>query len=136
MARLIFAVVSTILEEAAIVVIVRWALPEIDVHIPLWGLIIVMVVWGAYSVITYRLGSRALGQKPLISLPEMVGSKGEVVSPLAPEGLIKIRGELWMAKSAGGDDIELGGKVIVVGQDSLKLVVCESSPTDDLERTE
>lgn len=135
MARLIFAVVSTLLEEAAIVVIVRWALPEIDVHIPLWGLIVVMVGWGAYSVLTYRLGSRALGQKPLVSLPEMVGSKGEVVSPLAPEGLIKIRGELWLAKSAGGD-IELGGKVIVVGQDSLKLVVHESSPANDLERTE
>ncbi len=135
MGRLILAIISTILEETAIVVIVLWGLPEIGVQIPLWGLIVLMVVWGAYSVITYRVGSRALSKKPLISLPDMVGSKGKVVSPLAPEGLVKIKGELWAAKSASGE-VKPAGEVIVVGQDRLKLVVRESSTTNDLERTE
>jgi len=116
--RLILGIISTLLEEAAIVVIVLWGLPKIDVHIPLAGLIALMVVWGAYSVITYRAGSRALRKKPLISLPDMVGSKGEVVSPLAPEGLVRIKGELWIAKSARGK-IKSGGEVVVVGQDRL-----------------
>ncbi len=124
--RLILAIISTILEEAAIVAIVRWALPRIDVHIPLWGLIILMVVWLTYSVSTYRMGSRALLRKPVAGLPDMVGSKGKVVSPLAPEGLVKIKGELWIAKSAGAE-MEPGGEVIVVEQDRLKLVVRESS---------
>jgi len=133
--RLVLGIISTILEEAAIVVIVRWGLPEIGVDIPLWGLIILMVVWLAYSVVTYRIGSRALRRKPVVGLPDMVGSKAKVVSPLAPEGLVRIRGELWVAKSAGGE-MELGREVIVVGQDSLKLVVRESHATDDLERNE
>jgi len=133
--RLVLGIISTILEEAAIVVIVRWGLPEIGVDIPLWGLIILMVVWLAYSVATYRIGSRALRRKPVVGLPDMVGSKAKVVSPLAPEGLVRIRGELWVAKSAGGE-MELGREVIVVGQDSLKLVVRESHATDDLERNE
>ena len=132
--RLILAIFSTILEEAAIVVIVLWGLPEIGVHIPLPGLIALMIAWGTYSVVTYRMGSRALRRKPVISLP-MIGSKGKVVSPLAPEGLIRIEGELWIAKSAGGE-MEPGEEVIVLRQDSLKLVVRESSTTDDLERTE
>ena len=132
--RLVLAIISTLLEEAAIVVIVRWGLPQIDVDIPIPGLIALMIAWGAYSVTTYRIGSRALRKKPLISLPDMVGSKGEVVSPLAPEGLVKIKGELWVAKSAGGE-MQSGGEVIVVGQDRLKLVVREST-TDDLEKTE
>ncbi len=133
--RLIMGIISTILEETAIVVIVLWGLPQIGVRIPLWGLIILMVVWAAYSIITYRLGSRALSKKPLISLPGMVGSEGAVVSPLAPEGLVKIKGELWIAKSASGE-MEPGVEVIVVGQDNLKLVVRESSTADDSEKTE
>ena len=134
-ARLIFAVVSTLLEEAALAVIVLWGLPQIGIHIPLPGLIALMALWLAYSVITYRIGSRALKKKLLVGLPDMVGSKGEVVSPLAPEGLVRIKGELWVAKSAGSQ-VRVGGKVIVVAQDRLKLIVRESSTTNDLEETD
>ena len=134
MGRLILAIISTAFEEAAIVVIVLWGLPRIDVHIPLWGLIVLMVVWLAYTVTTYQMGSRALRRKQVVGLPDMIGSKGRVVSPLAPEGLVRIRGELWVAKSASGE-MELGGEVTVVGQDRLKLVVRASSTTSDSEKT-
>ena len=133
--RLILAIISTILEETAIVVIVLWGLPQIGVDIPLPGLIALMVAWGTYSVITYRMGSRALEKKPMVSLPDMVGGKGKVVSPLAPEGLVKIKGELWVVKSASGE-IEAGAEVIVVAQDRLKLIVRATSPADDLGKTE
>jgi membrane-bound ClpP family serine protease len=129
-ARLILAIVSTILEEAAIVVLVLWGLPQLDIHIPLAGLIAVMVAWGAFAVITYRMGSRALKKKPVVGLPTMIGSRGKVVSPLAPEGFIRIKGELWEATSTGGN-IDSGEEVTVVGQDGLKLV-CKSS-SDNLE---
>ena len=135
MGRLVMAIISTLLEETAIVVIVLWGLPKIDVHIPLPGLIALTVVWGAYSVMTYRMGSQALRKKPVINLPDMVGSKGKVVSPLAPEGLVRIKGELWIAKSTSGE-MEPGVEVIVVRQNSLKLVVRESDTTNDSEITE
>ena len=134
-ARLIWAIFSTLLEEAAIAAIVLWGLPRLDIEIPLAGLIAVMVAWGAYSVITYRRGSRALKKKPLCGLPDMVGIQGEVVSPIAPEGLVRINGELWQAKSAGGR-MDTGEEVTVVGQDGLKLVVRKSSTTAGVERTE
>ena len=133
-ARLILAIISTLLEETALVVVVRWGLPKIGVHIPLAGLIALMVAWGAYSVITYRIGSRALMRKQIVGLPDMVGTKGEVVSTLTPEGLVRIKGELWVAKSASGE-MKPGGEVIVVEQDRLKLVVRESSTTNDLGKT-
>jgi len=135
MARLILGIISTLLEEAALVAIVLWGLPQIGVHIPLPGLIALMVVWLTYSVITYRMGSRALMKKQLLGLPDMIDSKGKVVSPLAPEGLVRIRGELWVAKLASGE-MKSDGEVIVVAQDGLKLVVRERSTADDLERTE
>ncbi|MBI4187947.1 MAG: hypothetical protein HY529_01945 [Chloroflexi bacterium] len=122
MARLIFNIISTLMEEIALVVIALWGLPQIGVHIPLPGLFALMVAWAAYTVITYRLGSRALKRKPLITLPDMVGSKGEVVSFLGSEGMVRIKGELWIAKSNSGE-MKPGDKVVVIEQDSLKLVV-------------
>ena len=134
-ARLIIAIVSTLLEEAAIAAIVLWALPQINVHIPLPGLIVLMAVWLTYSVTTFKKGSRALRKKHVVGLPNMVGSKGKVASLLAPEGLVRIKGELWVAESIDGE-IEIGSKVIVVEHDGLKLVVRESSAADDSEKIE
>ena len=126
-ARLILAIVSTLLEEAALVAVVLWGLPQLGIHIPRAVLIVLMVVWGAYTVITYRAGSRALRRKPEILLP-LIGSKGKVVSPLSPEGLVRIKGELWQATSSGGN-IDTGEEVTVVGQDGLKLI-CNSGIND------
>jgi len=132
--RLIIAIVSTLLEEAAIVVVVLFGLPQLGINVPLAGLIALMAVWLAWSVIIYRIGSRALKRKPLDILPDMVGCKGKVVSPLIPEGLVKIKNELWVAKSARRG-VNLGEKVVVVEQDRLKLVVRKDS-SSELKRTE
>ena len=119
------AIISTLLEETAIAVIVLLGLPQVGIHIPLAGLVALMAAWGVFSVFTYRTGSRALARKPVIRLP-VTGSHGRVVSRLAPEGLVRIESELWVAKSAGAE-IDVGTEVIVLEQDGLKLVVRKSS---------
>jgi len=133
-ARLILAIVSTSLEEAALVAVVFWALPQIGIYIPLAGLIAVMVAWGALSVFTYRKGSQALKRKPVVGLPAMIGGRGKVISPLAPNGVVKIKNELWEAKS-DGRKINTGEEVTVLGQDGLRLIVRKSS-ADDLDDAE
>ena len=125
--RFVLAILSTLIEEIAIVVIVLWGLPSLGVQIPLGGVIGIVSGLAVYAVFSYRLGSRALMQKPIIGLPDMVGSRGEVVKPLAPRGVIKISSELWEAKSANRR-IDIGKEVIVVGQDGLKLTVRKSDP--------
>ena len=55
----------------------------------------------------------------------MVGSRGVTVNPLNPEGMVKIRGELWKASATDGNIIA-GQKVTVVGQNGLCLVVRKS----------
>ena len=124
-ARLILAIVSTFLEEVALVVIWRWGLPHFGIHLSLSVLIGVMVAWAIYAVITFQIVSRTLKRKVIAGLPSMVGSKGKVVSPLAPEGMVAIKSELWSATSAEGD-IDKGEEVMVEGQDGLKLVVRKS----------
>ncbi len=127
-ARLIWAILSTLLEEVALVAIVLIGLPEWDISVPLPVLIIVMVAWATLAVIFYRMGSRALRKKPMVGLLTMVGGKGKVVSPLDPEGVIRINGELWRATSAVGK-IDVGEEVIVQRQDRTKLIVEKCGPS-------
>lgn len=133
--RLIFAIVSTLLEEAAILVIALWGLPQIGIKIPMWGLILIMVAWAGYSIYTFQMGTRALKREQVVGWPNMIGTEGRVVSPLNPEGLVRIKGELWVAKS-DTDRLEPGEEVIVVGQERLKLVVSGSSTIDDLKASD
>ncbi len=120
--RLILAIISTLLEEAALVAVVLVGLPELGINIPVAGLIVLMLAWVALAVISYRVGSRALERKPVAGLGTMVDSKGKVVKTLDPEGLIRIHAELWRAKS-DGREIDIGQDVTVVGQDGSKLIV-------------
>jgi len=113
--------VSILLEEAAIVVVVLMGLPQLGIEMPVGALIAVMVAFAVFSVLLYRAGSQALRRKP-VALSVMVGSKGKVVSPLAPIGFIKIKDELWEAESVGSK-ISIGKEVMVVEQDGLKLTV-------------
>lgn len=52
----------------------------------------------------------------------MTGSHGKVILPINPEGMVKIKGELWSAKS-DGEHIDKDEDIIVIGQDNLKLIV-------------
>ncbi|MCD6299624.1 MAG: NfeD family protein [Dehalococcoidales bacterium] len=124
--RLIIAIFSTLLEEAGIAAIVLWGLPYLGVYTPLAGLIVLMVAWGAYAAITYRMGSRALMRKPVAGLGDVIGSRGKVVSRLAPNGVIRIGSELWEATS-DGRRIKAGEEVTVLGRDGLKLIVHKSN---------
>ena len=121
-ARLIIAIASTILEETAIVVVVVLGLPQLGVYVPLPGLIAVMVIWGAVSVITFRIGTRILLKKPIAGLPDMIDSTGRIVRVIGREGQIKIKNEIWDAKSVD-DKMIVGEEVKVVGRDGLKLIV-------------
>jgi membrane-bound ClpP family serine protease len=121
-ARLILAIVSTSLEEVAIVVIWRWLLPEFGINLSLSVLIGIMVVWAVFAVALFVFTTRVLKRQTVVGLPTMIGSKGKVASSLAPDGLVRIRGELWGATSAEGN-VDKGEEVEVVGEDGLKLVV-------------
>jgi len=120
--RLILAILSTLLEEAALAVVVLIGLPELGIHLPLAALIALMIGWAVVAVIVYRAGSHALRVKPMAGPEAIIGMKGEVVRPLNPDGLIKIGGELWRAKSVGSR-IDIGEEVTVVKRNGTMLIV-------------
>ena len=66
----------------------------------------------AYEV-SHRTGSKA-----------RIGCKGVAESQLAPEGFVRVRGELWRAVATPGDlNISTGIKVEIVDADGMKIFV-------------
>ena len=119
----IYAIIGTALEEAVLVAIVLWVLPRFNIHIPLWGLVILAVALAVYGYVTYRLGRLVLIKKPIVTPEAIIGNQGKVVRPLNPEGYVKVQGVLWKA-SCVESELEVGDEVVVVGIDRLKLIVC------------
>ena len=121
-ARLVLAIISTCLEELAIVAIWRWLLPEFDIFLPVQVLIAIMVVWAGFGLWLFIFTTITLRRQVPAGLPSMIGSRGRVVARLNPEGLVNIKGELWTAVSLE-ENIKKGEDVLVVNEDGLKLMV-------------
>ena len=120
--RLILAIISTSLEEVAIWAIWRWLLPEFGILLPVWLLIVIMVAWAVFGTWLFIFTTIALKKQATAGLPSMVGTVGKASGSLAPDGMVKIRGELWGAVSEEGN-IADGEGIIVTGENGLKLLV-------------
>ncbi len=113
---------ATMSEEIAIALVVLLVLPRCGINIPLPALIARMSGLAVYGFVTHRFAKRVLEKEPIAGLPHMVGTRGRVVRPLCPWGMVKIDSELWEAASEG-DRIGIGREVVVVAQRGLKLTV-------------
>ena len=122
---LIWKITTSLFEQAVLVAAVLWVLPLVDINLPLWVLAPATIVLQALNIFSYRKSIRALRAQPMPGMTNMVGTRGETVSTLTPDGLVKIRGELWAATAANGNIVN-GRDVTVVAQSGLKLVVRES----------
>jgi membrane protein implicated in regulation of membrane protease activity len=117
----IYAAIGTILEEGALVVIVLWGLPRLNIHTPIWGLAILMVLLLMYSFFTYRTGRATLLMKPMVAPEAIIDSEGIVATPLDPNGYVKVKGELWKARSES--KLKVGDEIVVIGIEGIKLMV-------------
>jgi len=58
----------------------------------------------------------------------LLGATAEVASRLDPQGQVRVKGELWAARSSGAEAVEPGRSVRILALDGLTLVV---EPSDD-----
>lgn len=119
---LIWRIVSTIVEEAVLAGVVLWGLPQMGITVSPWVLATAMVLLAVYGAVTYRKSSRSQRAPLVTGLSSLVGARGKAIDALTPGGTVRIGGETWAAESASGD-IAPGGRVVVVGQNGLQLVV-------------
>jgi membrane protein implicated in regulation of membrane protease activity len=117
------AVLSWILEEALLAAVVLWLLPHyFNIHIPLWGLAILMLASAAFSGSLYSAGRRTFSLRARVAADDLIGSEGVVTKQLSPQGYIKVQGVLWKAICLESN-LEVGYRVEVTGIMGLKLVV-------------
>ena len=123
-----FNIATGLLKGAVLAAIALWLLPLWGVNIPVWGLILLVVVFGIYEIVTFRLGRRALERKPTALPQAIVGRCGKATTPLTPNGYVQIEGELWRALSSD-TNINKGDDIVVVEVDRLTLLVAPLSGT-------
>jgi membrane protein implicated in regulation of membrane protease activity len=118
----VYSIISSIVEEAAIAVLILWILPIFNINLPLWVTIMVLAAFAVFSYVSYRLGHPTVLLEGVTSPESIVGSEGIVQQDMEPEGYVQVRGELWKASSVMGG-LKKGEAVIVAGIDGLKLTV-------------
>ena len=118
----LYSIISTLIEEVIIIAFILWILPLFDVHIPVWGTIIILVVFTGFSYLMYRVGHPTISYQYASAPENIIGSIGVVENDVDPEGYVKVQGELWRAVVDEGKLIK-GDEVIVTGIDGLKLTV-------------
>ncbi len=90
------------------------------------AIIVMAVLLAVFFAFGMAAVIKARKKKPGTGREEMMGMKGKVIQTLEPEGMIRIRGELWKARSRNGERIPAGEEVEVVGVDGLMLIVVRS----------
>ena len=98
-----------------------------------------LVVIGAATVDLLETGwmvlwsrRRAHRRRPAVGIEDLVGRAGVAATSLAPQGQVRVHGEIWSAHSPV--PIERGAAVVVRGVDGLLLEV-EPAATPRLERS-
>jgi membrane-bound serine protease (ClpP class) len=122
------AVLGWMLEEAILVAVVLWLLPQFNVNLPLWALAILMVALAVYSYTMYRVGRSTFLIRPKVAAEAVIGNGGKVTKRLAPEGYVKVQGVLWKA-ICDEAELEIGDEVVVVGIEGLRLIVSPKGGT-------
>lgn len=86
-----------------------------------WGLVAVGVAATLDIIETGAFMWWSKRRRATVGVEALVGKVGVAASNLWPEGQVKVGGELWRARCAGGCDT--GTKVVVRSVDGLTLVV-------------
>lgn len=115
-------VLIALLDDVAALVLIFLVLWYFRVEIPLSAMIVIGLVLGTSIFVLHRAVIPSLRRRRVTGAEGMIGLVGEVVKSLKPDGVIKVGGEYWQAKSLDGD-IETGEDVEILGIDRLNLEV-------------
>ena len=115
-------VLVLLLDEAAVVALALLVIWALDIEIPLPVAIVGALVFGALVFIVHKAVIPTFHQKQVTGAEELIDLEGEVVKPLTPKGMVRVKGEYWKAKSVG-EDVEVGEKVEVLALEGLTLMV-------------
>ena len=97
-------------------------------EVPLWVASGVLVVWVIKDYVLFPFLRAAYELDHRLPIEHLVGKRGQAVDELAPDGYIRVRGELWRAKCAPDLTIARGVPVEVTDVEGTTLVVGRVEP--------
>jgi membrane-bound ClpP family serine protease len=115
-------ILVSLIDDIIILALVGLALWYFKVKLPLWAMIAIGLALGTFIFVRTWAVLPSLRRKKVTGAEGMIGLAGEVVESLAPDGVIKVGGEYWKAKSVDGD-IVAGEDVEILGMNRLNLQV-------------
>ena len=89
--------------------------------------IAVGVGFGIISLTLAYVALLARRNKVLLGPQAMVGKVAIALTPLAPQGQVEIRGEIWQAALTGSSFVPSGAELVVRAVDGLQLVVASTT---------
>jgi membrane-bound serine protease (ClpP class) len=85
---------------AGLVLLVLWAF---DISIPIWTAVVLVLALGGIAFVFHRSVIPSFHRKRVTGAEAMVGLSGEVIEPLQPVGVVRVKGEYWKAESENGE---------------------------------
>lgn len=114
-----YSIVIGLLEGTALTAMVFWLLPKFGINVPIWGLALLLVALATHNGIGYRLSSKVLQSKPIPLFH--LGGRGRAVTPISPNGYVRVNGELWRASA--NSSIQADSQVSIVAVQGMTLLV-------------
>lgn len=104
------------------------ATPSFRVSIWMIGGVSAVLFAGLALLFRAMAGSRRTAYESPSGNP--VGQSGTTITPLGPQGSVRVAGETWSAVSATGESIADGTEIVVVGMDGLTVKVTEAGESE------
>jgi len=98
--RLAFA--FTFIDDIIIIGVVVALVIILEVQLPVWLWFVIGLVSIGLMVMIHFLVYKSFSRKIIHGPEAMAGMEASVVEPCCPEGMVKLQGEYWQAKSVDG----------------------------------
>ena len=95
-------------------------------YLPAWAAIALLLGWVAKDLLLFPAMSRYY--RPESAAKRILGERGTAVTDLAPDGVIRVRGELWQARAAR--HVREGSHVQIENIEGLRLLVTPTGAGD------
>jgi membrane-bound serine protease (ClpP class) len=98
-----------------------------DLNVSFWTVLMPSVVaMSAFVGMVVFAVTRSMRMPEITGAGELLGLQGKAQTPLAPEGMVFVRGEIWKARAQ--EPVGPGERVEVIGVEGLELVVRKAAP--------
>ena len=103
---------------AGAILFILW---KLGVPVPLWAYILTVVICALVYWLLYRILLDQSKKSP-VGCDNMIGLRCKAITPLNPEGQVRVQGEIWKAESKYGFIAE-GVEVVIEDLKDLRLIV-------------